>query len=101
MNMNTTKNLVPPKLQRKLMLSGLSIPEIGVAFTLAVLGFSSNNMMNSLYWTGLWLVFTVRLYKGESLRSYLFLILQYHFTPQQFTRRILYHAKSHRNGKSH
>ncbi|MEG0305065.1 MAG: hypothetical protein RR764_09355 [Oscillospiraceae bacterium] len=98
--MNNTRNIAPPKLQRKLLLGGLSLSEIAIAGVLAIFGFFSSSMLNSLYWTALWLLFTARLYKGKSIASLLKVAICYHITAQQFTRRVSYNEKRRSNGKS-
>ncbi len=86
--MKNNKYLVPPKLQSKLLLSGLTIPELSIAFILGFLGFFSTSKINAVLWTGTWLLCVARLFGGKSLLSIVKLMICYHFIfPQQFTRR--------------
>lgn len=90
--------LVPPKLQGKLLLAGLSISEIGIACAVAVIGFFSSNKLNAISWTAIWLICVARLFKGKSLLGIIYLLLNYHFfSPQQFvrTRRKKYAKSKH------
>ena len=50
--MKKVKYHVPPKLQNKLLLSGLTIPEVGIAFVLALVGFFSTNRLNGPFLAG-------------------------------------------------
>ena len=86
--MKKVKYHVPPKLQNKLLLSGLTISEVGIAFVLPLVGFFSTNRLNGLFWPGMWLLFTARLFSKRSLFQILKLMLCYHFIyPQQFVRK--------------
>lgn len=73
--MKKVKYHVPPKLQNKLLLSGLTISEVGIAFVLALIGFFSTNRLNGLFWPGMWLLFTARLFSKRSLFQILKLML--------------------------
>ena len=80
--------LVPPKLQSKLLLANLTIPEIGIATILLVAGFFSANRLNSISWTTTWFLFVARIFSGKSLFAILKLMIRYHFlSSQQFIRR--------------
>lgn len=80
--------LVPPKLHNQLLLSGLTVPEIGIALILALAGFFSTSRLNCFFWPGMWLLFTARFFSKRSLLQILKLMVCYHFiNPQQFVRK--------------
>ena len=86
--MKNVKYHVTPKIKNKLILSGIKISEVVIAFVLALVGFFSTNRLNGLFWPGMWLLFTARLFSKRSLFQILKLMLCYHFIyPQQFVRK--------------
>lgn len=86
--METKKYLVPPKLQSKLLLSGLTVPELAIAFVVGLFGFFSSSKLNAVLWTGTWMLCVARLFSGKSLIGIIKLMLSYHFiSPQQYIRR--------------
>ena len=79
---------VPPKLHSQLLLSGLTISEIGIALILTLAGFFSASKLNCFFWPGMWLLFTARMFSKRSLFQILKLMVCYHFiNPQQFVRK--------------
>lgn len=84
---SNTKYLVPPKLQNKLLLAGITVPEMGFGFILALAGFFSANRLNAVLWAGIWLLLVARIFAGKSLFQIIRIMVCYHFiVPQQFVR---------------
>ena len=84
---SSEKYLVPPKLQNKLLLRGITISELGIASILSLIGWFSGNWINAVTWTGMWLLFVARIFAGKSLAQILRTMISYHFIfPQQFIR---------------
>lgn len=83
--------IAPPKLGSKLLLARLSVSELCCIVAIFFVGVFQGNIINAIYWSGLFAVFCARLFGDRSFKDILMVLFKYHTTPQFFSTH--FHAK--------
>lgn len=78
--------IAPPKLYKQFMLSGLTVPEIGIILVLFFSQLLTRNYLYAFFFPVTFMVFVARFFDGKSLKDALLVLLRYHTRPQRFTR---------------
>lgn len=77
---------VPPKLQQKFLMAGLTISELLIAVALFLFGLATGGFLHSLAYPGLFCLFCFRLLDGrKNLKDLLVTVYRYYRNPQYYT----------------
>lgn len=77
--------LVPPKLQRKFLLAGLTLAELAVAIVLFLAGLFASGLLHGFVYAGFFAFGCCRFIAGKSLKDVLLVVFHYHHDAQHFT----------------